>query len=894
MSNALTGDFEAVLELSGGTLNRLLATMHQNAFANAGKPSFPHVSYFRIGDNRRVLGVRGSVAAQIGVPHVELIHGATDRFRLHVGVRARYRADPGSTPLADIIHGTVWAVYQFEDIDPGCFGWRGIAANYLWMRVIKDSVSFDGTLRNESSVLSIIGVLDEQVVKARVDELLATLLDTTFAPPPQPISKQFRHLRSLAFGGGPGQSGIAVPLGLRGEEPTGSLAGINNLFLEGHDFGIAVSKEFVLSSIQPKLAPIVGLQRDFHVHGDAGVGGGLEIDYHVRLDSATAEWAGPLVMPFVSLSGGLIRIRLSGVGWASRLYRSGVFNVGSVSARDLRMSFTVEQLLLLGFDGPSERLTVTTFGTPAVSLNYNGPFSGTISPLARATIATQLQSNLAGAVTQAQNDLAFLTAPGRKAALIDQLRVIDDAAGARFTEAVFQGEGLILRGTIPLSYRHRPHVSFEKTAAVDGFNAIESWIPGGRVDSFEWTWRWFTNGIEAPPGPPGSSSQDDTFTLRRPPGSRGRFGVSLSREQPLPGLDGQGRMCLLVRGVHVDQVTGALVPVESVRECAQFGYEFRMPYEVGAYTRICDPLRAVGERRAPEIGLMRVGVPEVRDHPSNTLVLYLGDAWNADAAGALQAGLERSRREGAGLLVLVLFRDGALRDFDPELQSRLAELGEGLAAPMLVSEDVRGAWSTVLALPTRTSEPVWRLITPEGVVRWAHHGRADAELLASVLDERLVTSGPPGLGRIRPGIDIADLVPIELVTGHCPPVPLSRLGTSGSKLVFVHKDSAAAVALPARPWRDQADRVEDAPYLAIVVEGANADEAEALRKSWKLNIPTFPDQHGTLTRGAGVRFSPATLTLDDRGRLVGYELGVELGDHGSVSPGGGYETQEEL
>ncbi|MGB7926386.1 MAG: hypothetical protein WCF57_24305 [Pyrinomonadaceae bacterium] len=892
MPNALTGDFEAVLEVSGGTLDRLLATMHQNAFVNAGKPSLPHDAYFRIGDDSHVPGVRGSVAAQIGVPHVELIHGAADRFRIHVDVRARYRADPGSTPLADIIHGTVRAEYQFEDIDPTCFGWRGIAAEYLWMRVIKDSVSFDGILRNESSILSLISVLDEQTVKARVEKLLATLLDIRFAPTPQPIGKQFRHLRSLAFGGGSGQSGIAMPFGLSSEKPVGDLASINNLFLGGHDFGIAVSREHIISSIQPKLDPLVGLQRDFHVHGDAGVGGGLEIDYHVRLDSTTAEWAGPLAIPFVPLSGGLIRIRVSGVGWASRLYRSGVFNVGSVRASDLRMSFTVEQLLLLGFDEGSERLTVTTFGTPVVTLNYNGPFSGIMNPLARNAITTQVQSHLAGPVTHAQNDLAFLTAPGRKAALIDQLRRIDDAAGARFNEAVFHGEGLILRGTIPLSYRHAPHVSFEKTAAADGFDAIESWFPGGRVDTFEWTWRWFTNGIEAPPSPPGSSSPEDTFTLRRPQGPRSRFGVSQSREQPLPGLDGQGRVCLVIRGVHVDHITGALIPVESVRECAQFGYEFRMPYEIGAYTRLYDPLRAVGERPAPEIGVMRVGVPEVRDHASNTLVLYLGDAWNEEAVYTLRTGLERCRREGAGLLVLVLFRDGVLRAGDLGLQSRLRDLGEGLAAPMQTSEDVRQGWSTVLGLSARGGQPAWRLITPDGVVSWSHHGRADAELLASVLDERLVASGPAGFGRMRSEVGIAELVPIELMTQHCPPVPLSRLGMSGSKLVFIHKDSSSAVAQLARLRREYADRAEDQAFVAIVIAGANAEEAEALRTEMNLDIPTFPDPNGTLTRRAGVRLSPSTLTLDDLGRLVGFEMGVNVTDNSSSVPPDAAESLE--
>jgi hypothetical protein len=96
MPNVLTGDFDAILELSGGTLNRLLATMHQNAGPDSGKPSLPHIAYFRLGNDRQVPGVHGSVAAQIGVPHVELIHGASDCFRLYVDIRARYRADPGT------------------------------------------------------------------------------------------------------------------------------------------------------------------------------------------------------------------------------------------------------------------------------------------------------------------------------------------------------------------------------------------------------------------------------------------------------------------------------------------------------------------------------------------------------------------------------------------------------------------------------------------------------------------------------------------------------------------------------------------------------------------------------------------------------------------------------
>ena len=52
MSNPLTGDFDAILQVSGSTVNRLLASMHQNAFTNRNLPSFPHTVQIRIGDDR--------------------------------------------------------------------------------------------------------------------------------------------------------------------------------------------------------------------------------------------------------------------------------------------------------------------------------------------------------------------------------------------------------------------------------------------------------------------------------------------------------------------------------------------------------------------------------------------------------------------------------------------------------------------------------------------------------------------------------------------------------------------------------------------------------------------------------------------------------------------------
>ena len=102
MSNPLTGDFDAVFQVSGSTVNRLLASMHQNAFTNRKLPSFPHTVQIRIGDDRALEGVRGFAQVQVGCPRIELIHGAIDRFVIVVDVRARYWPDPGTDGAARV------------------------------------------------------------------------------------------------------------------------------------------------------------------------------------------------------------------------------------------------------------------------------------------------------------------------------------------------------------------------------------------------------------------------------------------------------------------------------------------------------------------------------------------------------------------------------------------------------------------------------------------------------------------------------------------------------------------------------------------------------------------------------------------------------------------------
>ena len=71
MANPLTGDFDAVLQVSGSTLNRLLASMHQNTGLTTSRPTFPNSVSMRVGDPTPIDGMRGRAWVQLSVPRID-------------------------------------------------------------------------------------------------------------------------------------------------------------------------------------------------------------------------------------------------------------------------------------------------------------------------------------------------------------------------------------------------------------------------------------------------------------------------------------------------------------------------------------------------------------------------------------------------------------------------------------------------------------------------------------------------------------------------------------------------------------------------------------------------------------------------------------------------------
>jgi hypothetical protein len=865
MANLLTGDCEAVLQVSASTLNRLLASMHQNAGGDPGVPSFPHSVGVRLGDKVKVDGVQGTAWAQVSVPRIELIDGATDRFLLDVALRIRYQPDPDSFPLPTYINGTLRAVYALEDIDPNCLGWRKLASEYLWIRVVEDTVSFTGTGTYEEGVEAPLG--DDQAVSAAVTRQAVALLSSVFDPAPHQIGA-FRRgtaksinqapatMPDQVFGEPPSQdvpvggSAVVIPVGLTGDPPGGALNSLQNVVLAGSDMAVAVDKNVLMSQVDAGLDGIKRYDASFPVEVRVAGYAVSSTSYHIWVEATDAKWSpfGSYAEVQISLS---VRAHTDAIPYP-------------------KFTFSITQPFRLEFDQAGQVLRLS-----AGSTNVSGEPSGVWSVLpsgwwdgVRESIRNTVYSL---AVTAASNAQPSLDQIGAGRARLDaQLATMDKQSYSRFVDASFHQSGIILRGWISVAPRRRPEVSFRQIGS-GAFSALDTWIPGGRVDSFHWSWRFFNNASL----PPGETDFGDRYVLSRPHLEFSKFGKAIGVDLPLPGLDGQGVLCLSVTGHVVDTVTGNLVPIEAAAHCTRFGLEFAWPYAPRLFVGQLVDQRPVGPPPHPsDAGVLEV---TTRGRPAadaaNTLMVYVDEAWTDDDARALSDGLDECERHDAGLLVLLLFREGLLGGVDNGPLRNVQALASRLQAPLMVSEDLQGGWSTAFSLHNGSGQPAWRLLDPHGGVVWKRDGRVAPEELAHALDHCLYPSPMPRPAALRSDLPSVLLSPAAMGSmlehshperRHCP--PWSGLDvdvrTVFSDAAFVQAGSASSTADSLLATFGAG--TEDGPDVMVVVDGANDEEVGALRAELGPAFTVVADPDGTLAGGVGVRYWPTTVPIGER------------------------------
>jgi hypothetical protein len=647
---------------------------------------------------------------------------------------------------------------------------------------------------------------------------------------------------------------VVVPLGVNGP-PAGDIASVGQVFLKTADFAVATSRDTILALAEPLVVALRGLHQTIKIHVSTPSWSPIpDIDtvYRVTVDPPSIVWE-----PHGSFA--VIKVKLGGSATTDSVLPNG--------------TVSVEQDIALNFDAGSESLWLSA-GTRKVSAHVGGPFGGFIEGIVQNELDKAVKSFVEAVCTGAQPALGAMIA--QKQLLKEQLQSLDALADARIADATFLTEGIILRGRIALTPRRRTAVEFEQIAEQDGFTAIQAFIPGGRIDKFEWSWRWFGGRN------PGSTAFHDRFVLRRPSGTVGRWGQGIGLSMPLPGLDGLGTVCLRIEGVQMDAVTGELHRVSGTR-CQLFG--------VGIYA-VEDTLRSVFVPHAPELS-QDVPFPELgsidlvgnpRAAPlSNALVLYAGDGTDDRLVPTLAEALHRVQRNDVGLVLLVVVQDGRLAGAAGRVLEEIDRLGETIGLATVIGEDRTGEWAATLGLADRPHRPAWRLIGPDGVVRWKHDDDLDGPQLVAALDRHLVTSLPPKPERIIPVFEVG-----KRVGGHrfrpdvlgqlesaCPPLPLGQAGIGGTVVVFVQQKSSATLAHLSRIAERAQAAGPAAPSLVVVVDRASRRDADALRDELGFDFVALADSNRSVTSSFGVRVWPTTVTLDSTGVVTDVEMGVD-------------------
>jgi hypothetical protein len=455
MANQLTGDFDAVVQVSVPTVNRLLASMHQNRGDDAGPPphTLPHRGAVSIGNkplSGALAGIKGTAWVQIGVPTVALVANSPRSADVSCWIRARYFPNPKTVSLPEFIHGRIVARFDVKPSKP----FYGIPLG------IRASASPDDA--HITFTDSNLGSADSQKVTGLIRDYLRTRIDAFFSFLPDIPAGVFDF---QALTDGQGRQAVALPIMLTGAAAgTGSLG---QVFLDNNDFGIAISKEFILAQMQPAIDALNQAKPEFDVPAL-----GMTAHYKASI-TAAVTWNGDLTL------------KISGTAHTShKKFGVKVFPDAT---------FEISQSFTFTFEAPTQSISITPSGGPNVKVALTdglGKYYPPAKDKAKSELTNRFVTERDKALNKANQEINEALAKQREQ-VRKLLQKVDGLAEVTLTSAFPDNDGVVLRGKISLSQRKQPRVEFSQLGDGSGYTAFDSWVPGGRIRQFVWTfWRY--------------------------------------------------------------------------------------------------------------------------------------------------------------------------------------------------------------------------------------------------------------------------------------------------------------------------------------------------------------------------------------------------------------------
>jgi peroxiredoxin len=878
MANNLTGIYDAVLQVSLPKINAILAHLHQAGMDPNAEISFPHSTSFRIdspiaqqdvrdrvrfmkwmhkayehvrattagGDvARRILSIKappgfastfeqgwhdldvsfrppvppgfavGSVHCQLSSPTVSIPPGSVSQARVHVWVRAHFEPDEGAADLPKPIHGEVRALYVATPVTVD-------GGPALRVRVSPNDADVEFEPAKDENGNPTVNPTQAQILARHIRAALRGPFVARDVPVPQDFASfEFKALDEATVGA---PKAVVLPLSFSSAPTTGGLGSVTtNLLLKKTTsaFAVAVGRDYVkqfFDDVRDKVAAFVARIRK-SVTSDIGLG---TITYTPSLTSFIVNWK-PGSIEVV----GSITATKSGAFWGPSVVYIG---------------FT--QVLLVVLDNQS--VAIRPAGPPSVSSS-----SSHVDP---AEFAAEVEKARDNALLAANAQLGGKFAAAQQT-LVSALTTFDQAASVQFAEVEVTSDGIVVRGSMGLTPRQDAVLSHELRKDGRSVTAFATWIPGGRIDGFEWTW---------------VRSKIDKLNKKTPAPH------DFICEIPA------GEMVSGVAPPHCLRIEGRRLTVDGDEETVtrmDCPYSMHPPFVVvdSSAVHLGVPIYRRGDPAPDPVMNDRIAghVSLVNDAPSadggnaNVLVHFAGPRWNRPLEGLARARGMMQRRDVSLLTILVL-PTGSFDRRRSEIEERLGAVEDRVGADLVLTEDYVGGWTRTFAAP---DGPSTHLVNARSEFVWRHDGELDAGAVARALDEHALPALPPRMEALRlavePGMRARDAVFTDEWGEH---TTLRRF--RGRRVLLVFWQSWSAPCLHELRRLEQVRRQRGGPSVLAVNGGEDRGVLRAVRRTHGLFFPLIYDPDQLIAARWGVRCWPTTVSINEDGIVDRVQFGL--------------------
>jgi peroxiredoxin len=370
------------------------------------------------------------------------------------------------------------------------------------------------------------------------------------------------------------------------------------------------------------------------------------------------------------------------------------------------------------------------------------------------------------------------------------------------------------------------------------YSALNSWIPGGTIDRFEWR-----SATDPPPG----FVDENRFVLihQPPPASAG----TASRATVLAGF---APLCLTVRGSRLSSSGPIVAQAVSATVCGISGFSLLNDL-AAADLQPTIAVTAPGQHGHAIVGHMAAHVDNDNLGTPNLLVRFARRG--LEGTDILTKALATTNRQGTSVAVVVVAPNDILSKAT-------------LSADVVYSADVE-RWAKRLGVE-QSAEDETVIVAPNGRVTWRHRGAIDAKDLSAALEKNLA-AGPP-VNRL--------LFTSSTRHGHAAPnflfdyapgrqLSLRKLAGRPATIVFWTTHSEPSIAAVREETRSAG---EGAVVLAVNV-GDPPDLVAREAKRHELSATIVNDVSGEIARGYGVTVFPTIVSVEASGAVAAIRYG---------------------